>query len=294
MTLRHLQIFRAVCENGSITAAAEKLNMTQPAVSIAVKELESFYGVRLFERLNRKIYLTDEGKTLLQYAETVLTQFDESVDALKSSDSFMRCRFGVNVTVGETKLSSLCGKIFSAFPEIDLRVFVDNTHIIEKMLINNDIDFAVVDNLVLSHNWKSDLLYSENMLLVCSPDFYRGNSITVNKLSSKKLLLRERGSGSRESADSVFLRHGCKPKPFFESSSSLALLNMAESGLGFTVLPSSTLENSLNSGKLKKVELSDDGFKRYHYLIRHEKKYLTKAMLGVIDIIQSDCQNKNV
>ena len=79
MTLRHLEVFRAVCARESITLAAEHLNMTQPAVSLAVKELEAFYGVQLLERMNRRIYITDAGRSLLQYADAVLTQFEESV-----------------------------------------------------------------------------------------------------------------------------------------------------------------------------------------------------------------------
>lgn len=71
MTLRHLEVFRAVCARESITLAAEHLNMTQPAVSLAVKELEAFYGVQLLERMNRRIYITDAGRRLLQHADAV-------------------------------------------------------------------------------------------------------------------------------------------------------------------------------------------------------------------------------
>ena len=76
MTLRHLEVFRAVCARESITLAAEHLNMTQPAVSLAVKELEAFYGVQLLERMNRRINFTDAGRSLLQYADAVLTHFE--------------------------------------------------------------------------------------------------------------------------------------------------------------------------------------------------------------------------
>lgn len=85
MTLRHLEIFRAVCARESITLAAEHLNMTQPAVSLAVKELEAFYGVQLLERMNRRIYITDAGRSLLQYADAVLSQFEESVRVLRTA-----------------------------------------------------------------------------------------------------------------------------------------------------------------------------------------------------------------
>ena len=82
MTLRHLEIFSAVCAQESFTRAAEQLNMAQPAVSLAIRELEVFYNVRLFERMNRRVYLTEAGRTLRQYADTVLSQFQESVEVL--------------------------------------------------------------------------------------------------------------------------------------------------------------------------------------------------------------------
>ncbi|MEI3128609.1 MAG: LysR family transcriptional regulator [Oscillospiraceae bacterium] len=85
MKLRHLTIFRAVCQTESITLAAEHLNMTQPAVSLAVRELEDFYGVQLFERMNRRIYITEAGRTLLQYADTILSQYAESVQVLQEA-----------------------------------------------------------------------------------------------------------------------------------------------------------------------------------------------------------------
>ena len=78
MTLRHLQIFKTVCEKMSVTAAAEALGMTQPAVSIAVRELEGFYGVRLFDRIGRKIYLTEPGRRLQADAEAILSRWNRS------------------------------------------------------------------------------------------------------------------------------------------------------------------------------------------------------------------------
>ena len=75
MTVRHMYIFKTVCECQSITAAAGKLNMTQPAVSVAIKELESFYQVKLFERMNRTIYLTEAGNTLREYADSILDKW---------------------------------------------------------------------------------------------------------------------------------------------------------------------------------------------------------------------------
>ena len=111
MTLRHLEIFRAVCARESITQAAEQLNMTQPAVSLAVKELEAFYGVQLLERMNRRIYITEAGRSLLQYADAVLNQFEESVRVLRDSGAHSHCSFGMTVTIGESRLPLILSRL---------------------------------------------------------------------------------------------------------------------------------------------------------------------------------------
>jgi DNA-binding transcriptional LysR family regulator len=126
VTLRHLEIFSAVCAQESFTRAAEQLNMAQPAVSLAIRELEVFYNVRLFERMNRRVYLTEAGRTLRQYADTVLSQFQESVEVLRESGAQGACRFGVHVTLGETRLAGILAHLAEALPEITVRASIHN------------------------------------------------------------------------------------------------------------------------------------------------------------------------
>ena len=147
MTVRHMYIFKTVCECQSITAAAGKLNMTQPAVSVAIKELESFYQVKLFERMNRTIYLTEAGNTLREYADSILDQFEEAEAVLRDGTSMARCRMGVNVSVGETFLPGMLKLLEEKIPGIHMEVLVGNTVTIEEKLNENEIDFAVVDGL---------------------------------------------------------------------------------------------------------------------------------------------------
>ena len=147
MTVRHMYIFKTVCECQSITAAAGKLNMTQPAVSVAIKELESFYQVKLFERMNRTIYLTEAGNTLREYADSILDQFEEAEAVLRDGSSMARCRMGVNVSVGETFLPGMLKLLEEKIPGIHMEVLVGNTVTIEEKLNENEIDFAVVDGL---------------------------------------------------------------------------------------------------------------------------------------------------
>jgi len=144
VTLRHLEIFSAVCAQESFTRAAEQLNMAQPAVSLAIRELEVFYNVRLFERMNRRVYLTEAGRTLRQYADTVLSQFQESVEVLRESGAQGACRFGVHVTLGETRLAGILAHLAEALPEITVRASIHNSRETERMILQNELDFAVV------------------------------------------------------------------------------------------------------------------------------------------------------
>lgn len=170
MTLRHFQIFNTVCQEGSLTAAAQRLGISQPAVSIAIKELEAFYGTRLFERMNRRIYISPSGEALLQYVGTVLSQFDESVRVIRDEDYATECRFGVNVTVGETRLGDFMAGARAAQPAIQARVVVENSAAIEEMLLHNRIDFAVIDEPSALPGCASEPIYREAMAVVCAPE----------------------------------------------------------------------------------------------------------------------------
>ena len=284
MTLRHLIIFKTVCESESITAAADRLNMSQPAVSIAVRELEAFYDTKLFERMNRQIYITENGKMLRQYADTILSQFNESVDVIRNDKASLTCRIGVNVTCAETNLSAWIQKINSEIDGIMLNVYVNNSKEIERMLADNEIDIAIVDNIAGQTKFENIFLYSEEMRVVCSPKLHT-DKMTIAELHAKPLLLREKGSGTRNSAEAAFLRHGLAPVPYTESISTLSLICMAKNGLGYAILPGKTVEDALKSHELMETVITDESFDRYYYLAYHKNKYLTEIMKKVIAVL---------
>lgn len=288
MTLRHFQIFKAVCSEESITLAAEKMNMTQPAVSIAIKELESFYNVKLFERMSRRIFITEAGHCLLQYANTVLSQFEESVDVIRDAGKFNKCCFGTNVTIGETCLSSLMTKISCDLPHLSVNVIVRNSHEIEKMLLRNDIDFAVVDNITAESNFNVTPLFTDRMAVACSKNYNVKDELTLNELSVQKLLLREKGSCARTCIDSVFQAESLTVIPIIESVSTMCLLDCARKGLGITIVPEALVENDINKGNLKRLTIENTVFERDYFVICHKNKFLTSCMNSVIDLIKSE------
>ncbi len=284
MTLRHLDIFRTVCKSGSITAAADILGMSQPAVSIAVRELEAFYDTKLFERMNRQIYITETGKLLRNYTDTILTQFDESIDIIRNDKASPTCRIGVNVTCAETYLSGWINKIRQEIDGITLNIHINNTQEIEKMLTDNEIDLAIADNISKQAVFESRLLYSEKMCVVCAPGLYT-DKMSLADLMNKPLLLREKGSGARNSVEAAFLRQGAAPVPYIESISTLSIIHMAKNGLGYAILPAKSIEDELNSHALMETTITDQSFDRCYHLVYHKNKFLSESMKKVMAVL---------
>ena len=120
MTLRHLRIFITVYQKESITRAADDLHMTQPAVSLAIKELESRYQIRLFDRIGKRIYITEQGKWLYEYALHIVSLFDEMEERVKTWNNKGGLRIGSSITIGNFILPKLVCEFQKQYPEIEV------------------------------------------------------------------------------------------------------------------------------------------------------------------------------
>ena len=141
MTIRHMIIFRTVCENGyNSTKAAEVLHMTQPAVSLAIKELEQYYGVHLFDRIGRRLQITDAGQHFLQYAIHISDLFSDMETRLRDWDSKGVLRIGASITIGSQFLPNYVKAFSELCPELDVRVTVEQSERLEQKILANELD----------------------------------------------------------------------------------------------------------------------------------------------------------
>lgn len=235
MTRKHFTIFVEVCRFLNFSQAAEALNTTQPAVSLAVKELESHYGVALFERMNRRVYLTPAGEALLATAQDVLRGFQEAEETLGQGRP-LALRVGANVSFGEAGLAQVLGRFRQEHPQVRLRALVANSDKIQSLLVENQLDVGIVDGLGVSERLRAQPLYQEDLVLAAAPGRFPAPA-TVEELAALPLLLREPGSGLRSSVDRVFSQQGLAPQPLLESTSTAALAQAAKAGLGVAILP---------------------------------------------------------
>jgi len=162
MTLRHFKIFVAVCDNMNMTASAESLFISQSAVSQAIAELEKHYDVRLFERLSRKLYLTQAGEKLLSYARHIIKLNLEVEQSMKALHENSLIRLGASVTIGTSVLPKLISTFKQLTPSTVIEVCEDNTQQIERQILRDEIDIALIEGEITSPDINSILFMDDS------------------------------------------------------------------------------------------------------------------------------------
>ena len=145
MTIRHIRIFLEVCRTMNVTRAAENLYMTQPAVSRSIHEIEQVYGVRLFERLNQRLYLTDSGRRMRAYAVHIVDTFDQMERELSDGDERGMLRIGASITLGNYELPGVVRRMKQERPSLRLQATVANVDTLKEMLLDNRLDLAMIE-----------------------------------------------------------------------------------------------------------------------------------------------------
>ena len=287
MTRKHFTIFVEVCRFLNFSQAAEALNTTQPAVSLAVKELESHYGVALFERMNRRVYLTPAGEALLATAQDVLRGFQEAEETLGQGRP-LALRVGANVSFGEAGLAQVLGRFRQEHPQVRLRALVANSDKIQSRLVENQLDVGIVDGLGVSERLRAQPLYQEDLVLAVAPGRFPAPA-TVEELAALPLLLREPGSGLRSSVDRVFSQQGLAPQPLLESTSTAALAQAAKAGLGVAILPEALAqrESGLQVGTVPEVR-----FFRQFACALHRQKAPSPALEAFLALLRDQTATK--
>ncbi len=286
MTLRHIRIFETVCSCGcNTTRAAEKLHMTQPAVSLAIAELETYYGVKLFDRISRRLYLSEAGKRFLAGAEDILLSFDDMEKSIRAWNHGGLLRVGGSVSIGAALMPRLVKRFSEGSPDTQLRVRIDRSDRLQEAVLQNTLDFALIEGIVHDENLTEEDFLEDSLAVLVSKDAPLPPIVTVEEFCRHPLLVREIGSGTREVFASTLSAAGiAPPEPMWESLSTAALLHAAEEGLGVAVVP-----KRMTDGHPGLREITIDGirFRRKYKIVYHKHKYLTNAARAFIALCRA-------
>lgn len=294
MKIRHLRIFKIVCEEESITKAAEKLFMTQPAVSSAISELESYLGVHLFDRISRKIYLNETGKLFLTKVIKLLDLYDDLEQNIKELEDNATIKIGSSITIANFILPEAIVKFEKIYRNTPTKVIVGNAGKIEEMLCNNEIDLGLIEGVIYNEELIKIPFSSYELAIICSPKHKLAldEPININKLIQERLLLREKGSAIRDVFDSALLLHNLKANPEWISINSQALIYAVKQNLGISVLPKILIEREIESGGIFEIKVNDFELVNVNHIVFHKNKIQTKSFKTLIEIIKNNVSGK--
>ncbi len=289
MTIRHLRIFIEVVDCGKMSAAADKLFISQPTVSQAIKELEEHYGILLFDRIGKKLHLTEKGKKLLFYARNVVKQFDDMEDKMFQANFVEKIRIGATITVGNCVLSDVINSFSKINPQVEIYSYVNNTKDIEEKLLNSELDIAIVEGKVKKPDLISIPEVNDFLILACSTEhpFAKKKVVNLSELANERFAMREQGSGTRELFERYMWENRISIKIVLEGNNFTSIKKAIIDNQCLAVISIRLVEEEIKRGQIHVIQNSDHGWDRYFSVVYHKNKVVTDEMQSLIDVVKS-------
>lgn len=282
MNVYQLRTFCVLEKKGSFSRTAQELYLTQPAVSQHIKALESFYGVGLFDRVDKKLVLTEAGKTLYHYTGLIFNLINETKRAISDFSELKRGSIciGASNNIGVYVLPSILGEFKNGFPQINIQVSIDTTRVIEQKLLSNEIDIGIVEAQVRSSDLVLEHWGAEKLILITSAmhPWTQLKSIKPDMLLDEPFIVGGRGSGTRRVLEEKMPNVMKKMNVYLELGSTEGVKRAVEENLGISICGGNTVSRELKSGQLKAIKIDGIELKKNFSIVYLKGKVITLAM----------------
>ena len=273
-TLSQLEIFLKICQNQSITKAAEELHLTQPAVSIQLKNLQNQFDIPLTEVIGRKLYVTDFGKEVAKMAENIIFQAHEIAHKSKAFKGELSGKLKISVvSTGKYVIPYFLASFLKKNPGVALKLDVTNKVKVLENIANNEVDFSLVSVLPTDMNIENlELLQNKLYLITGKNSHYPKKKYDVSILEELPIIYREKGSGTRYTMERYFESKGILLRKQMELTSNEAVKQAIIAGLGSSIMPLIGLKNEIYTGDLKIIPVKGLPIKSFWQLIWQKNK----------------------
>ncbi len=291
ITIRQFQIFESVAQHLSYTRAAELLYLSQPAVSMQIKQLENEVEMPLFERMGKKLFLTEAGDELLVYARNIsrqLTELDDVFNEMRGSEKG-RLTIAVATTANYFALK-LLGEFYRRFSGTIISFDVTNRESLLNHLNENTVDMVIMGQPPEGMDVEATP-FLDNPLVVIAPKGHqlaKEKKIPLSVLQQETFIMREHGSGTRIAMERFFDQSGYSISSVMEMSSNEAINQAVEAGLGLGIVSQHTLELELALGRLEILDVEAFPIMRHWYLVHRKGKRLTAIMEAFKQLVIDD------
>lgn len=284
MTIRHLKVFIKVAELSSISKAAEYFCVAQPSISETIKDLEGFYGVLLFERVNKTLMITKEGELLLSKAKEVVDSFDEFEELASGQEKKMKLKIGSTITFSQNLLHVLLDSLNEKYKDkLDISIKIDTPLELEKELVIGNVDVVFTEKLPNHKSINVIETANDTLAFVISPSSNIPSKMNLEDILNYDLLVREASSPSRYLLDNELELIGKRiSKVKIESISNAAIIKFVLNNYGIGVLPYFSVKQLIKNKELKEIKLNKTITRSLYMLTNKNKKItgLTKSVLN--------------
>lgn len=289
MNLHQLRVFYYVASCLSFSKASEELHISQPAVSVQVRKLEEEVGVELIEQIGKKLYLTEPGTALQEYAGRIFAAEREAENMLNDFRGLNTGELviGASSTLGTYFVPDLLSEFRLQFPKLEVSMKMGNTEWAEDQVLRNSVDMAIVEGDV-SHTAELSVMpfFNDELVLIASPDHpFVGKDLKTSDLAGLSFVLREPGSNTRKLFRAAMTEREIPIHVLMELESPEAIKRLVSSGAGLSMISKLTLEWEISCGRLTVLNVTDLHLERHFSIVWHKDKKPNKAMQAFTDFV---------
>lgn len=288
-TLKQLKTFIAVAEYKKMSEAAKRLYISQPTVSQIISDLENEYQTRLFERFPKELKITPSGQMLLESAREIAASHEHLEQSMKHANSLRPLRIGATLTVGNTLMGSLVETLTLQSPDIDVKVFIDNTQLIEHRMIHNELDIALVEGIIVHQEIMTEPVLEDTLCIICGKGhpFAGRSSIAIEELRHQDFIIWEKGNGTRAIFENIMLHSHIPFAIKWECSGRCGIVDAVRHNLGLGVLSRRCAAEYEEKGDIFVCQIENVSMKRYFYLCYNHRRPVTSQMQEFSDLIKN-------
>ena len=289
MNLNQLKIFYMAAKHGSLSAAAEAMCITQPAVTKGIQRFQEYYEIKLFNRFGKKMALTDAGEVLYGIAESIFEMENQAEESLRDFQQRKRgfIRILSSESFGSYYLPFIINRFSKANPRIRISVdLLPTEQIVEKTVaLSNDLGFISYPVPHKKLFMREILEDSYQIIVPPGHPFALKAVIEPEDLAGQPVIVHEKGSAPRESTEEFARKHNINLTIPLELSNNEAIKTAVEEGVGIAIITRRVASKEIEVGKLRAIPLSDPAMTRKFYLIHHKDKYLSRPLQSLIDMV---------
>ena len=294
LTFRQLKVFEAVARHLSYTQAARELYLTQPAVSMQIKQLEENVGLPLFEQMGKKIYLTEAGREMYHYCRTIAAQLEEAEEVIEQLKGMRRGHLQISVaTTANHFATRLLAEFVKHNEGVTFSLDVTNRKKLLHQLAENERDLVIMGRPPGDGDLMAESFMDNPLVVVAARDhpLVAKKNIKLDVLRDEAFVTREQGSGTRIAMERFFKERGVSVNLEMEMTSNEAIKQAVEAGLGLGLVSIHTLELELETGRLAILDVEEFPILRHWYVVYRKGKRLAPVAQAFREFVHQEAKS---